>query len=90
MIDPDVRGVLDGPSIAHLATVGADGSPHSTPVFIGTHEEHVVFFTGPRTRKARNLQHDPRLALSIAPAEDPLTPIVVRGRVTSWLENDAA
>ena len=27
MLDPDVRRVLDGTSIAHLATVVADGSP---------------------------------------------------------------
>lgn len=27
MLDPDVRRVLDGTSIAHLATVLPDGSP---------------------------------------------------------------
>jgi PPOX class probable F420-dependent enzyme len=90
MLDPDVRRVLDGPSIAHLATLRPDGSPHSTPIYVGTHEGHVVFFTGPGTRKARNLQHDPRLALSVAPAGDPFNPVVVRGRVADWIEGDAA
>jgi PPOX class probable F420-dependent enzyme len=90
MLDPDIRRVLDGASIAHLATIGPDGSPHCTPVYIGTHEDHVVFFTGPGTRKAGNLQHDPRLALSIAPAEDPLNPVRVRGHVADWIEGDAA
>lgn len=90
MLDPDVRRVLDGDSIAHLATVLPDGSPHSTPVYVGTHGDRIVFFTGPSMRKARNLRRDPRLALSIAPADNPFEPVVIRGRVVEWLEGDAA
>ncbi|MET8907798.1 PPOX class F420-dependent oxidoreductase [Micromonospora sp. NPDC004551] len=89
-LDPEVRRVLDGAPIAHLATLLPDGSPHSTPVYIGTHDDHVVLFTGPGTRKARNLRRDPRVALSVAPADNPFTPVVVRGRVVEWLEGDAA
>jgi PPOX class probable F420-dependent enzyme len=90
MLDPDVRRVLDGASIAHLATVLPDGSPHTTPVYIGAHGDHIVFFTGPGMRKARNLRRDPRVALSIAPAGDMFTPVVVRGRVVGWIEGEAA
>ena len=90
MLDPDVRRVLEGTSIAHLATVLPDGSPHSTPVYVGTHGDQIVFFTGPSMRKARNLRRDPRLALSIAPVDNPFQPVVVRGRVVDWIEGDAA
>jgi PPOX class probable F420-dependent enzyme len=90
MLDPDVRRVLDGASIAHLATVLPDGSPHTTPVYVGAHGDHIVFFTGPGKRKARNLSRDPRVALSITPVDDPFTPVVVRGRVVEWIEGDAA
>ncbi|MGH3876687.1 MAG: PPOX class F420-dependent oxidoreductase [Actinophytocola sp.] len=90
MLEPDVRRVLEGTSIAHLATVLPDGSPHSVPLWIGTHGDKIVFLTGPNTRKARNLRRDPRLALSIAPADDPFTPVVIRGHVVEWLEGDAA
>jgi PPOX class probable F420-dependent enzyme len=90
MLDPDVRHVLDGASIAHLATVLPDGSPHTTPVYVGAHGDHIVFFTGPGKRKARNLRRDPRVALSIVPAGDVFTPVVVRGRVVEWIEGDAA
>ncbi|WP_062437038.1 PPOX class F420-dependent oxidoreductase [Herbidospora daliensis] len=89
MIDPDVRRVLDGTSIAHLATLLADGSPHNVPVFIGAHGDHVVVFTGPGSRKARNLRRDPRLAISIAPADNPFEPVVIRGRVVEWIDGDA-
>jgi PPOX class probable F420-dependent enzyme len=90
MLDPDVRRVLEGTSIAHLATVLPDGSPHSTPVYVGTHGDQIVFFTGPGMRKARNLRRDPRLALSIAPVDNPFEPVVVRGRVVHWIEGDPA
>lgn len=90
MIDPDVRQVLDGAAIAHLATILPDGSPHTTPVYVGTHGDRVAFFTGPGMRKARNLRRDPRMALSIAPAGNPFTPVVVRGRVVEWIEGDPA
>ena len=90
MLDPDVRRVLDSTPIAHLATVLPDGAPHSVPVWVGTLGDQVVFLTGPESRKARNLRRDPRLALSIAPADDPFTPVVVRGRVIEWIDGDAA
>ena len=90
MLDPAVRRVLDGPSFAHLATLLPDGSPHCTPVYVGARGDQVVFFTGPGMRKARNLRRDPRLALSITPADNPFEPVVIRGRVTEWLEGDEA
>jgi PPOX class probable F420-dependent enzyme len=90
MLDPDVRRVLDGTSIAHLATVLPDGSPHTTPVYVGAYGDRIVFFTGPGSLKARNLRRDPRMALSIAPADNPFQPVVVRGRVEEWLDGDAA
>jgi PPOX class probable F420-dependent enzyme len=90
MLDPDVRRVLDGTSIAHLATVLPDGSPHNTPVWVGPHRDHIVVLTGPGMRKARNLRRDPRLALSIAPIDNPFEPVVIRGRVVEWLDGDPA
>jgi PPOX class probable F420-dependent enzyme len=90
MLNTDLRQVLDGASIAHLASVLPDGAPHSVPVFIGTHGDNIAIFTGPGSRKARNLRHDPRVAISLAPADNPFQPIIVRGRVVEWLEGDTA
>jgi PPOX class probable F420-dependent enzyme len=85
-----VRRVLDGTSIAHLATVLPGGSPHTVPLWIGTHGDRTVFLPGPDSRKARNLRRDPRMALSLAPADNPFQPVVIRGRVVEWLDGDAA
>jgi PPOX class probable F420-dependent enzyme len=90
MLDPEVRRVLDGTPIAHLATVLPDGAPHTVPLWIGVHDDKIVFLTGPGSRKARNLRRDPRVALSIIPADNPFQPVIVRGRVTEWLDGDAA
>lgn len=49
-----------------------------------------MIFTGPQSLKARNLRRDPRLALSIAPTDNPFEPVVIRGRVVDWVEGDAA
>lgn len=89
MIDPDVRRVLDGTVIAHLATVLPDGAPHSIPLWVTTVGEHIAFLTGPGSQKARNLRRDPRVALSLTPADNPHEPVVIRGRVVEWIDGDA-
>jgi PPOX class probable F420-dependent enzyme len=90
MLNPDVRRAVDGTSLAHLATILPDGSPHSVPLWIGTHDDHIVFLTGPQSRKARNLRRDARLALSLTAPDNPFEPVIVRGHVVEWLEGDAA
>ncbi|HEY1574632.1 MAG TPA: PPOX class F420-dependent oxidoreductase [Pseudonocardiaceae bacterium] len=90
MIDDDIRGTLDGTPIAHLATLLPDGSPHSVPLWIGTHGDHIVVLTGPDSRKARNLRADPRLAISLTAPDNPYATVLIRGRVAEWLEGDAA
>jgi PPOX class probable F420-dependent enzyme len=88
-IDNEVRTVLDGTPIAHLATLLPDGAPHAVPVWIGTHGEHVLFLTGPDGRKARNLRRDPRVAISLTPTDNPYLPIILRGKVVEWIDGDA-
>jgi PPOX class probable F420-dependent enzyme len=90
MLESAVRRVLDGASIAHLATVLPDGAPHSVPVWVAAHGDRVAFLTGPGSRKARNLRRDPRVALSIAPVDNPFEPVILRGRAVEWIEGDPA
>lgn len=87
-LEPRLRTLLDDTPIAHVATLMPDGTPHSVPVWIGTHGDHVVVITGPGSQKARNLREDPRVAISFTPPEDPFTPVVLRGRVVTWLDGE--
>ena len=87
-LDSDLVAALDGTPIAHVATLLPDGAPHSVPVWVGTHQDHVVIMTGPDSVKARNLRRDPRVAISLTPADNPFSPVVLRGRVTGWLSGE--
>jgi PPOX class probable F420-dependent enzyme len=90
MLNPETRAHFDTAAVAHLATVLPDGGPHSVPLWVGTHGEHIVFLTGPESRKARNLRRDPRVALSLTAVDNPFLPVLVRGRVVRWLDGDEA
>src|ERR1019366_6760971 len=65
MLRGPVRELCQAANQAHVATVLPGGAPHSVPVWIGVEGERVVFFTGPGSRKARNIAGDPRVAISI-------------------------
>jgi PPOX class probable F420-dependent enzyme len=85
-----VRALFDNLNYAHLATALPDGSPHSVPVWVGLEEDRITFLTQPRSRKARNVTRDPRVALSITDHAQPTVMAQVRGRVTARMEGDAA
>ncbi|MET0663906.1 MAG: pyridoxamine 5'-phosphate oxidase family protein [Ilumatobacteraceae bacterium] len=48
-----------------LTTLNTDGSPHVTSVGALWHKGSCWFQTGERTRKARNIEHDPRCTVSV-------------------------
>jgi PPOX class probable F420-dependent enzyme len=89
-LPPDVRTLFEGPNYAHVATLLPDGAPHSVPVWVGLEGERIAFLTGPTSRKARNLERDPRIAISVTDRDHPLTMAEVRGRVSGRLEDEAA
>ena len=81
----DVRALLAGPNYAHLATLMPDGAPHSVPLWVGLEGDRVAFLTDPTSRKARNLERDPRVAISLTDREQPFTMAAIRGRVAERL-----
>ena len=86
----DVRRLFDGANYAHLATLHPDGGPHSVPLWVGMEGERIALLTSPRSRKARNIDHDARVAISITDHAQPYAMATVRGRVAERLEGDAA
>ena len=86
----EVRALLEARNFAHLATALPDGSPHSVPVWIGVEGDHVVFFTQPASRKARNLECEPRVAISLVDLENPYLSAQLRGRVVGTVEGEEA
>lgn len=89
-LSPDLTRLIDDVNLAHIATVLPDGAPHSVPVWLDREGDRIAVLTSPRSRKARNVARDPRVALSITDHAQPYATALVRGRVTETLDGDAA
>jgi PPOX class probable F420-dependent enzyme len=57
-------GVLERAELYWLTTVRRDGRPHVTPLIGVAQDDKVYFCTGPDEQKARNLDHNDRVALT--------------------------
>jgi PPOX class probable F420-dependent enzyme len=57
--------ILNGRHFATVATVNPDGSPEATVVWIETDGTYVYFNTAFPRLKARNLERDPRVAITV-------------------------
>ena len=64
------RAVVESDALAHLVTLNRDGSPQVTCVWVGLDGDEIVSAHLRPQQKLRNIQRDPRIALSIE------TPIV--------------
>jgi PPOX class probable F420-dependent enzyme len=80
-LSADVKRLLDGRNFAHLATLMADGSPHSAPVWVGREGDRIIICTDESSVKGKNTARNPRVALSITDMNDPYSEAQLRGRV---------
>lgn len=62
--------LLRGRNWGIVTTLREDGSPHSTPVWVDSDGESVLFNTSVGRAKERNLRRDPRVAITVLPAEN--------------------
>ena len=64
-IPDEALAVLEGDGLAHLVTLGPDGAPQVSCVWVGVEDGEIVFASlGPR-RKLDNIRANPRVSLSI-------------------------
>jgi PPOX class probable F420-dependent enzyme len=68
-LPPSARAVLDGPHLAHVVTIDPDGAPQVSCVWVKADGDDVLFGSLGTFRKIRNLERDPRIALSIESTE---------------------
>jgi PPOX class probable F420-dependent enzyme len=64
-IPPEAREVLESDRLAHLVTLNRDGSPQITCVWVGLEGDEIVSGHLAMQQKVRNIERDPRVALSI-------------------------
>ncbi|MFD4624739.1 PPOX class F420-dependent oxidoreductase [Streptomyces sp. NPDC058475] len=77
--DDSVRTLLDGKNFASVATLGPDGAPQNSVVWIKREADTVLFSSTAGRQKVRNLQRDPRISLSVFDLANPYTSVEIRG-----------
>ena len=80
-LSAETKQLIDRPNFAHLATLMPDGSPQSTPVWVGREGDKLVICTSDGSLKGRNTKRDPRISLSIVDFDNPYEEVQIRGRV---------
>jgi PPOX class probable F420-dependent enzyme len=88
-IAKELQDLFKKPAFANLATLNPDGSPQVTPVWVDFDGTHVIVNTARGRVKDRNLQREPRVALSILDPENPYRYLGIQGRVTEMTEAGA-
>jgi len=79
--------LLESTALAHVATIGPDGSPQNNPVWFGWDGTHVLFSQTTGRQKYRNLQTHPAVALSIVDNANAYRYLEVRGTVAEIVDD---
>jgi PPOX class probable F420-dependent enzyme len=87
-LSPAQQAFLKAPNFAVVATLGEDGSPQSTVVWIDTDGENVVFNTKRGRAKVDHLERDRRVSVTIIDADNPYSYLEVQG--VASLEDEGA
>ena len=77
-----VRGLLDSPYMAVLATLNPDGGPQSSVVWVSRDGGDLLISTTRGRRKALNMLRDPRVGLTVFDPADPDLYVEIRGTAT--------
>ena len=83
------KSLLTDKNFAYIGAISEDGAPQVTPVWIDYDGTHVIFNTEKSRAKTRNLEHDPRVSVSVSNAHNPYEYIEIRGRVVEMTAEGA-
>ncbi len=75
------KDLLESTALVHVATIGPNGEPQNTPVWFDWDGEHLRFSQTKGRQKYRNVNREPRIALSLVDPENPYRYIEIRGEV---------
>jgi PPOX class probable F420-dependent enzyme len=61
-----LEAFLTGPHLGHITTINADGSPHSSVIWLGVEDGEIVSgHLSDGYRKLRNIARDPRVSITV-------------------------
>ena len=82
VLSEKARALISRPVLASLATLNPDGSPQITPLWVDLDGDDVVFNTAQGRKKARNLERDARIAVTVIDPDDAYNVVAFQGTVT--------
>lgn len=80
-LSEQARALIARPVLATLATLAKSGGPQVTPLWIEVDGDDLLVNTARGRAKARNIERDPRVALTVIDPDDPYNVVVVQGTV---------
>ena len=80
-LSPGAVKLVQEKHLAHLATIMPDGSPQNTPLWIEADEDgtHVLLNSTDSRVKTRNIEREPRVAISLYDPQNPQRYVTIRG-----------
>ena len=85
-IPAQFEDILHTTALAHIATIGPQGEPQSSPVWFAWDGKYVRFSNLKSRQKFRNVVRDPHIALSLTDPANPLRYLEIRG--VAHIEDD--
>jgi PPOX class probable F420-dependent enzyme len=89
LLSPAAREIIAKKVLAHIATIGPDGEPQVTPVWVDLDGDDLIVNTALGRAKARNIATDPRVAISLTDPDNPYVVIALRGTVVEFTTSGA-
>jgi PPOX class probable F420-dependent enzyme len=88
-LTPNALKLIEGKNFASLATIGPDGSPHVTPMWIDHEGDTILMNTAEGRVKLRNISQDPRVGVTIFDQKNPYDRVVIQGEVIAQIHEGA-
>jgi PPOX class probable F420-dependent enzyme len=64
-LHPEARKLIESDRLAHMVTLNRDGSPQVSCIWVGMDGDEIVSGHLPRNQKVKNVEQEPRVAISI-------------------------
>lgn len=88
--DSATRKFFEDKNIAFVTTLMKDGSPQITPVWIDIADDSILINTAMGRVKQKNIEKDPRIAISVVDRNNIYHMVSIRGEVTEQITGQEA
>ncbi|MDB5078864.1 MAG: pyridoxamine 5-phosphate oxidase-related FMN-binding protein [Chloroflexi bacterium] len=80
-LTPEQRKLFEDPNLVNVATLGKDGTPRSTAIWVDLDGDDILLNGATSRQWVENLRRDPHVALNVFDLKNPYTQVNVLGEV---------